>query len=548
MFTFGALFIKTNLIQMKKIYLLFAVALLLNVKAFSQCAPSVVYTTSAWYESTDLTTPYSGYVCNGFDSLVTRNDNGWYYYDGDGFAVKLVAGGQYRIAIDSATAPSSITVSDSLGTAGTPIAGAFAAAAGPYNSLIFTAGYTGVYYIVVNENGVCGGAGSTNLASGSVKLINSANCPNIVGLPNDDICGAYAMNLNVTYASNTTNASSTDAMDANVAAAGYACSTPNNTLWYTFTPTGSGNYDISTTSPTGGLDMWVGLFSGTSVCTDPLTYINCLRAAASGAAATNLVTLNAGTTYYLMVDGFSGSIGAFDITILPNGTIFPANDTICGAITLIPGVVYSGDNTDAAPTDPLDAAVFTAGFACSAPNNTLWYTYTANFSGDYLIETNSSATTGLDGWIGVFEAANCSSALTAVGDTCYKACSPGAPATNTVNLVAGSTYFFMIDGFSGAVGDFTITINPDPNGIKKIATAKNIEIFPNPSNGDVTLTTAANSTDILIINALGEVIFNQSKLNAGKHQIDLKNLAQGVYQVKAINGASVDVKKITITH
>ena len=209
---------------MKKIYTLLALVLLFGAKCFSQCAPSSVYIASAWAEAATPTVLYVGYVCDGHDSIVTRTGAFRFFFDGDGYFVKLIAGGQYRIAIDEATGPTSITISDSADVSGNVIAGAYAAPASPYNSLIFIAPYTGTYYVNINENGICGNTGAANLCSGSVKLLNSVSCPAIASVPNDSICSAISMTDGVTYFGNTTGASLSDISDDDAVNAGYGCS------------------------------------------------------------------------------------------------------------------------------------------------------------------------------------------------------------------------------------------------------------------------------------------------------------------------------------
>lgn len=373
--------------------------------------------------------------------------------------------------------------------------------------------------------------------------IDTAGTP---GIPNDTICGAIPMSLNTVYSGNTAGADLTDPLDAAVGTAGFACSLPNNTLWYSFTPTTSGNYDINTVSPAAGLDAWVGVFSA-ATCSSQVTYLACTRGAAPGASATAMVALTSGTTYYFMMDGFSGSTGAYDISLSQNLTQFPVNDTICGATVMLVGVVYADDNTAAAAADPLDAAVAATSFGtCSAPNNTLWYTFTPTISDNYIIATTSPAGNGLDGWISVFGAASCTDSIYSIDTVCSRAAATGAAAADTFALSAGTNYYIMIDGFSGSVGPFTIAINPQPNSVRNISAIKAIEVYPNPSTGLININTLGASTDLIISNAVGQVVYNQARLASGKHIIDLSGMAKGIYSIKAINGDNVDIKKISI--
>ena len=305
--------------MMKKSTLIALIILLTGVKAFSQCTPMSTYTPSAWEELAAPGVPYNGFMCQGHDSLYTRA--GWAFWDGDGYWIKLIATSQVVIYVDSCTGPlTSITVVDSTGGpggVGTPIAGAYVAAACP-NTLNFTAPYTGLYYIVYDSDNNCGNSGSTPIGTSSVKLVNASSITNCTPIPlpvNDTICGALPVTLGVTYSGNTALAEATDPRDADVVASGITCSAPNNTMWYSYTPAATGDFELSSNSPTtGGASLWFAVFESPS-CTDPLTYVDCLIGADPGFPYADTVPMNAGTQYYIMVDGYSGSTGQFEFTL-----------------------------------------------------------------------------------------------------------------------------------------------------------------------------------------------------------------------------------------
>ncbi len=578
---------------------------------FAGCLPTNTYTTSAWQETASPGVIYSGYVCNGHDSLQTRS--GWNFYDGDGYFVYLVAGGQYRFSLDSCLSLIALTVSDSNGVAGSIIGNSYANAACP-NQLTFTAPYTGKYYINSSLNGLCGNAGASPIASGGVKLLNSVSCPITPAVPiNDTICGAVNMTLGTIYLGDNTTASATDPRDGDVTAAGFACSTPSNTLWYSYTPVVSDTFFITVNSPVvGGLDAWVGLFEAAS-CSSPFVSGACLIGPLPGTSYVDTVLLTAGTKYFIMIDGYAGAVGMYDIMLTksngvtpvfngclptniytasawqeptalgvvyngyvcdghdslqtrsgwnfydgdgydvklvagaqyritldscaapialtvsdsngvagaiisgafvgaacPNQMTFtapytgkyyinaslngicgnagtlpiasagvklitsaicplvpatPINDTICGAVNMTLGTTYLGDNTTASATDPRDGDATAAGFACSTPSNTLWYSYTPLVSDTFFITVNSPALGGLDAWVGLFEAASCSSPF--VSGACLIGPLPGTSYVDTVLLTAGTKYFIMIDGYAGAVGMYDIMLTKS-NGVTPV--------------------------------------------------------------------------------
>ncbi len=321
---------------MKKIYALILVAFIVNeTEVFSQCTPHNVYVgSSAWQLPSAPGVPFTGYLCSGQDSIHTRS--GWQYFDGDGYAVKLIAGSQVRIAIDSCTGNNaSITVVDATagpGT-GTVIPGAFSAAACP-NTLTFTATYTGMYTVVFDTDNNCSDSGTTVAGVASIKLLNASSI--LCGLPNDTICGAIPLNYNALVSGNNGLASATDPNDANVVTLGYACFTPNNTLWYSFTPATTDSFAVYfATDFTAPLSGWFGVFSTTasvSPCSSALTYVGCyygplnattgagptalpIDGAPTGQLVKNHLYLTAGTHYYFMIDGVNGGSGSFTFGI-----------------------------------------------------------------------------------------------------------------------------------------------------------------------------------------------------------------------------------------
>ncbi|RYD76216.1 MAG: T9SS type A sorting domain-containing protein, partial [Sphingobacteriales bacterium] len=74
----------------------------------------------------------------------------------------------------------------------------------------------------------------------------------------------------------------------------------------------------------------------------------------------------------------------------------------------------------------------------------------------------------------------------------------------------------------------------------------NTEIFPNPANGEFTLTTQIPAAEIEIINIMGEVVYKQKLENAfgeKQHRIEIKN-AKGVYIVHIFNRNICCTKKL----
>lgn len=165
--------------------------------------------------------------------------------------------------------------------------------------------YGTLYYMHVRTD--CGGSFSNWATISFVALVNDAPCGAIVltaGGPED--CG------------NTTAATSTNDP-------AFSCSTPNNTVWYKYTPTANGVVDVKLkrNGATGNLNAWVQFYTVTGSC--PNLTLTQFGTACDGdidlttldSATYTSPALTAGTTYYILIDGFSGASGAYCIQLLP---------------------------------------------------------------------------------------------------------------------------------------------------------------------------------------------------------------------------------------
>lgn len=154
---------------------------------------------------------------------------------------------------------------------------------------------------------------SSQSANSTVGTVTVGNVP-----ANDDVCNAITLVLDgARDCGNTTCATSVNDPS-------FSSSTPNNTVWYTFTPTTTGIYNIVMSRPTGVttglLNAWVGIYTATGTC--PSLTLTQVTPATPGydltlndSVTVATPTLTAGVTYYFMVDGNSGAFGAYCIRI-----------------------------------------------------------------------------------------------------------------------------------------------------------------------------------------------------------------------------------------
>lgn len=166
---------------------------------------------------------------------------------------------------------------------------------------------------------------------------------------------------------------------------------------------------------------------------------------------------NGGTTYYILVQGYNGAVGSFELTVECEVI---ENDDCSGAIPLTCGESVEGTTLGAFPDEAFDC-----GTSITAPG--VWYTV-SGIGGLATVTTCSgfSYDTKINVYSGVC------GVITCVGgndDT------PGQGLCSTVNWFAdpAETYQVLVQGFNNAVGSFTLELScntcPDPTNVSVTA-------------------------------------------------------------------------------
>lgn len=97
-----------------------------------------------------------------------------------------------------------------------------------------------------------------------------------------------------------------------------------------------------------------------------------------------------------------------------------------------------------------------------------------------------------------------------------------------------------------------ININNSPVGIANVVSIQNaLSVYPNPSNGRVTLSTNFNQVtdiNISIIDVLGNLVYSTKKLGAKEDEFtfDLTNLAKGIYFLQVKTNKETITKRVSI--
>ncbi|MCC5843614.1 MAG: S8 family serine peptidase [Verrucomicrobia bacterium] len=294
-------------------------------------------------------------------------------------------------------------------------------------------------------DGVVGNGGRLNLAN---ALTTSVNRP-----PNDDFADGRVVHGD--RAVLRVNLRSATAEPGEPLIAG---ETNPNTLWYRFTPAASGTTSVTALA---GESLWnpmndqtthitydvipavFGVFTGDSV--------NDLTEIVSGAESLSF-TATAGVTYHIAVAGEDGAEGLVMLDI----TGAPANSTLDNAITLSLNSPRSGTNMNALsePGEPDHAGQPAAA--------SVWYKWTANMTGRLAFTTRGS---NFDTVAAVYTGPATEptfATLVPVGANDNAVGSSQTFSRVEFQAIAGTTYYFAVDGKNGATGNIAVTLAIPP--------------------------------------------------------------------------------------
>ena len=241
----------------------------------------------------------------------------------------------------------------------------------------------------------------------------------------------------------------------------------------------------------------------------------------------------------------------------PGGNNYVANDTICGALELKLDAGYeSGNTAQAALTDPMDGYLTSIGCSCSVLNNTLWYFYyaTANMNMAYVmvkINPNSSYYSWLNVLVAHDTVSPCTNGLSFIG--CQTGPNPSSgidSAEITIyGIIADKVYYFMMDGYSGSTGDFTISLRSHSafNSVGELG-AGNLVIYPNPAQRYIRIESGfpIPKAKIILTNSMGQVMLRKDYELLDKDLLELSKYGPGVYFLTISNSQETTTRKILI--
>lgn len=125
--------------------------------------------------------------------------------------------------------------------------------------------------------------------------------------------------------------------------------------------------------------------------------------------------------------------------------------------------------------------------------------------------------------------------LKATGATSY-AWSPGGSGSTIVVSPTITTTYTVIGTASSCTstpGTILVTVSLC-TGLEDLSSHNDISLYPNPSNGMITVSSFANTgkLDISVINTLGQIVRTENSKNPKELVMDVSELSKGVYYVK----------------
>ncbi len=252
---------------------------------------------------------------------------------------------------------------------------------------------------------------------------------------------------------------------------------PYSDIWYTANADASGSIFLE--AIVGPDDPVIAVYtSDDNTCTGNFTFMGCDDDGGPGLDANLTINgLTPGQPVWIRVWGYayggSANEGTFIIAATSGGTP-PANDDCAAADPVAVSVTESGTTTCAT----LGAGDPTGGSCAVTTENSVWYSFTPATSGSYDISFSNLNCIGVNNDLQFMIGTGvCGGAFTEI------ACNSSVASSTSFNATAGTTYYIMIDGLSGAMCDFDFIINPNCNFTNELCA--NAATIPGLSGSDV---------------------------------------------------------------
>jgi hypothetical protein len=384
------------------------------------------------------------------------------------------------------------------------------------SELSFVADGSSTYYIAVDGFGGASGTFDLSITCGPI---------------NDDPCGALPIECGVPIFGNTDTANDDTAFAPD-------CGTPTSAsgIWYVYDDTTGLVTDIllSTCSASTNYDTKISVYTG-DCSTAPLT---CVAGNDDSPNCTNFQSevefqSDGNTTYYILVHGFGGATGDFELNMTCT-PVPPPNDMIVNSIDVDEiGVPYT-DPSVAMPAATLENGNPTGCNIDGAKG--VWYNFTAAASGTATAEIVSPAGASFV----VFFKAPDENAMETDLEYFFQVGNQCAPATSANITTEGGQAYYVFVVNDGGVTDIVIDgelLSADDNIIEGFS------YYPNPTDETLNLSSVEAIEDVAIYNLLGQQVMGLD-VNATSTQLDTSSLATGAYIMKVTVNGQVGTYKV----
>jgi hypothetical protein len=300
----------------------------------------------------------------------------------------------------------------------------------PLMSFLSVSGLTVGNTYLIQVDGWGGDAGSFDMS-----VTTGSSC----GLVNDDCSNATPITQDGGLFPGDNTGATLDGPQAACAVGGNAV---QNDVWFSFVAA-SACVEVETFAGTLGdtklqvLDACGGTVLG---CSDDFGF--------SLMSLVSLTGLNVGSTYFIQVDGWSGSQGTFDVEVR---SISCPGDNCAGALSITQNApAITVNNTGYTPDGPAMACAFLG----DVVTNDIWYAFTA-LSDCVDIQTFSNG--GItDTKLQVLDA--CGGTVLGCNDDWNGAPDPLMSFLSLTGLTVGNTYLIQVDGWGGTAGSFDLSV------------------------------------------------------------------------------------------
>ncbi|MGE3109499.1 MAG: hypothetical protein AB7G11_10475 [Phycisphaerales bacterium] len=231
-------------------------------------------------------------------------------------------------------------------------------------------------------------------------------------------------------------------------------------VWYSWTPTCSGNVIIDTIGS--GYDTVLSVHTDCPVAGGASNVLVC-NDDASGFGRDSLVTFNytANTRYLIRVSGYNGASGEYTLRLNDWSPTAPANNACTSAAVITNGTTMV--STCKATTDGPTESNCLGNAGSVQINNDVWYRYAATCNGTVTVDTcGSSFDTVVAVYLGTGCPANPGSAIACNDDAASGPCGAGSTVTSRVSfpVIQGFQYTIRVGGLipSSPGGDAVIQV------------------------------------------------------------------------------------------